>query len=262
MIIEVAGAPTYIYTGGRAIDSSRPSVMFVHGAGLDHTVWTLPARYFVRHGFNVFAIDLPGHGRSQGQLRQSIAEMADWLPQLLDVLGVDQTALVGHSMGSLIALEAAARHPQRVRALALLGSGVPMMVADQLQSAADNNDHLAIDMLTLWGYSKAAQFGGNDTPGMWMVGGTTRLFEKAADGVIANDLSACNQYTNGLESAVEVQCPTLLILGSHDIMTPPLRGNELAELIANSRTVLLQGSGHTMMSEQPDSVLDALISIV
>lgn len=262
MIIDVAGSPTYLYSGGRAIDPDQPSVMFVHGAGLDHTVWTLPSRYFVRKGYNVMGVDLPGHGQSQGALRASIEDMADWLVEVLDALDVTQTALVGHSMGSLVALEASARHVPRVRSLALLGSGVPMPVAGPLQQAADANEQAAVDMLTLWGYSKAAQIGGNDTPGMWMVGSTSRLFERAANGVIANDLAACNAYQHGLDSAAAVQCPALLILGSHDIMTPPLRGNEVAQAIPDSRTVILKGSGHTMMSEQPDAVLDALITIV
>lgn len=262
MIIDIAGSPTYLYSGGRTIDPAQPSVMFVHGAGLDHTVWTLPSRYFVRKGYNVLGIDLPGHGQSQGPLRTSITAMADWLVEVLDALGVTQTALVGHSMGSLIALEATARHVARVRSLALLGSAVPMAVAPPLQQAADANEQAAVDMLTLWGYSKAAQIGGNDTPGMWMVGATTRLFERAADGVIANDLEACNAYQHGLDSAAAVECPTLLILGSHDIMTPPRRGDEVAQAIPDSRTVILKGSGHTMMSEQPDAVLDALITIV
>jgi len=159
-------------------------------------------------------------------------------------------------------LEAAARHPDRVTGLALLGTALPMAVTDELLGAAKANDHAAIEMLTLWGHSKKAQIGGNETPGMWMVGSTMRLFEQSAPGVIHNDLNACNDYTWGLESAAKVRCPSLLILGTRDIMTPPFRGKDVAEAIPDSRTILLEGSGHSMMSEQPDAVLDALITIV
>jgi len=262
MMISIENADSFIFTGGREIDPDKPTVMFVHGAGLDHSVWTLPTRYFIRHGLNVLSVDLPGHGRSAGPLRTSIPDMADWLTKALDAIGVEQVALVGHSMGSLVTLEAAARHPNRFRSIALLGTALPMPVTDELLAAAAANDHSAIEMLTLWGYSKSAQIGGNDTPGMWMVGSTMRLFERSAPGVIYNDLKACNEYTHGLESAAQVKCPALLIVGTKDIMTPAFRAKDVKAAIGNSRMTTLSGSGHTLMSEQPDQVLDALITIV
>lgn len=262
MFLQVDGATAYVYTGGRSIHPSAPGVLFVHGAGLDHTVWTLPGRHFVRHGFNVLSVDLPGHGRSDGPLRQSIPDMAAWVAAVIEASGLETVALVGHSMGSLVALETAASYSSRIRSLALLGTAMPMPVTDELLEAARSNDHSAIDMLTLWGYSKPAQLGGNDTPGMWMLGTTMRLFERSGPGVIYNDLKACNDYDHGLESAAGVSCPTLLICGDRDIMTPPLRAREVDGAIADSRLLMLKGSGHTMMSEQPDAVLDALIEIV
>lgn len=262
MMISVENADAFVFTGGREIDADKPTVMFVHGAGLDHSVWTLPTRYFIRHGLNVLSVDLPGHGRSAGPLRTSIPDMGDWLISVLDALDVNEVALVGHSMGSLVTLETAARHPTRVRSIALLGTALPMPVTDELLAAAEANDHSAIEMLTLWGYSKTAQIGGNDTPGMWMVGSTMRLFEKSGPGVIHNDLKACNEYTHGLDSAASVKCPALMIVGTKDIMTPAFRAKDVDAAIGESRMVTLAGSGHTMMSEQPDQVLDALITIV
>ncbi len=262
MMITVDNSDAFVFTGGREIDPGRETIVFVHGAGLNHTVWTLPTRYFIRHGFNVLSVDLPGHGRSAGPLRTSIAAMADWIVEMLDAAGVERAAIVGHSMGSLVTLETAARHPERVRSIALLGTALPMPVTDELLASARDNDHTAIDMLTLWGYSKGAQIGGNDTPGMWMVGGTMRLFEQAAPGVLYNDLNACNEYDYGLDSAAKVGCPTLMITGTRDIMTPMFRAKDVHAAIADSNMIVLKGSGHTMMSEQPDEVLDALITIV
>ncbi len=262
MILEVDGRRAYAYTGNRAVDPSRDTVLFVHGSGLDHTVWTLPARYFVRKGLNVLAVDLPGHGRSEGPPLDSMEAMADWIPRVLDAVGVERAALIGHSMGSLVVLEAAARHPERARALVLVGTGVPMPVAGPLLASAEANGHEAIDMLTVWGYSREGQLGGNETPGMWMVGGTMRLFERSGPGVLHTALVACNEYRHGLESAEKVECPTLFIVGDRDMLTPPLRAAEAAARIAGSRTVTLSGSGHSLMSERPDAVLDALVTMV
>ena len=262
MKISVNGHQAYAFTGSREIDLDKPTVMFVHGASLDHTVWTLPARHFARHGWNVLAIDLPGHGMSGGQPLTKIPLYADWLCALLDAVGIEQTALVGHSMGSLVTLDCAARYPDRTRALVLVGTAVPMPVTDHLLNAAFENDHDAIDMLTAWGHSPAAHFGGNETPGMWMIGGLMRLFERAKPGTLYNDLNACNDYTNGIETAERISCPTMLILGEHDMLTPKRSALELAKHISNSKTVVLPKTGHTIMSERPDALLDALVQIV
>jgi len=136
MMISIENADAFVFTGGRDLDAGKPTVMFVHGAGLDHSVWTLPTRYFIRHGLNVLSVDLPGHGRSAGPLRTSIPDMSDWLIKVLDALDVQEVALVGHSMGSLVTLEAAARHPTRIRSIALLGTALPMPVTDELLAAA------------------------------------------------------------------------------------------------------------------------------
>ncbi len=252
----------YAFTGGRDLDPNHPTVMFVHGASLDHTVWTLPARHFARRGYNVLAVDLPGHGLSDGECPTAIPGYADWLISLLDTVGIEQTALVGHSMGSLVALDCAGRYLQRVRALVLVGTAVPMPVTDHLLNAAKENVGEAIEMLTAWGHSPSAHFGGNETPGMWMIGGLMRLFERGGTGVLHNDLLACNNYTDGMEAARNVKCPAMLILGQHDMLTPARVAKQLAAEIENSTTVVLEKTGHTIMSEKPDALLDCLIQIV
>lgn len=262
MRVQVNGNEVYVATGNRSPDPERDTVMFIHGAGQDHSVWVLPTRYFTRHGKNVLAVDLPGHGRSNGDPLESVEATADWIIALLDAVGLSRAALVGHSLGSLVALSAAARHPERIRAIALVGTTVPMPVSDYLLKQAKANDHEAIDMLNFWGFSKSAQLGGNATPGNWMLGGGVRLMEKAAPGVIYQDLKACNEYITGIEDAAKVQCPALLILGERDRMTPVRSTKNVAEALANVETVILPGSGHALLSERPDPVLDALIRIV
>jgi pimeloyl-ACP methyl ester carboxylesterase len=253
---------TYAYTGAREHRKGLESVVFVHGTGMDHTVWVLPARYFARHGFNVLATDLPGHGRSEGPPPETIEAMSDAVLAAMDSAKIRTAALVGHSMGSLVALALAARYPERTRSLALIGTAVPMAVHKALLSNAARDDHGAIDMLTYWGYSKAAQLGGNENPGMWMVGGTLRLLEQSKDQVIHMGLDACSRYNAGIDHASAVRCPTLFILGRRDIMTPARTGEELAKTVTGSKVTILEGTGHSLMMERPNDVLDALIDIV
>lgn len=262
MKLELRGQASYCYTHYRDIDPGRESVLFIHGAGMDHTVWTLFARHFARHGRNVIAVDLPGHGRSAGDPARSIGEMADWVAALLDELQVDRTAIVGHSMGALVALDFAGRYPDRVRAVALVGSTAPMPVSDAILDAAAADDHAAFDMLTQWGYSKRHLYGGNSNPGQWMVGGTLRLFERCRPGVLHADMSACNAYGDGLARAAAIRCPVLVVLGREDRLTPLRSTDALVEALPSPEVRILEGAGHTLMVEAPNGLLDALRTVL
>lgn len=256
------GQPVFAATGGKPLNPDLPPVLFVHGAGLDHSVWALHTRYFSHHGRTVLAVDLPGHGRSGGTPLTSIEAMADWLADLIASLSAGAAAVVGHSMGSLVALETAARHPDLVRALGLIGTAPSMPVHPDLLNAARDKVSAAIDMVTDWGYGQRANLGGSRAPGVWMNGDGRRLLERAAPGVLHADLAACNAYQNGLAAAAKVQAPTVLVLGEKDRMTPAKAGKALADVIPGSRTVVLRGAGHMLMAEEPDAVLDALIGTV
>ncbi len=256
---EVFGA-----TGGRAHEAGRPLALFVHGAGLDHTVWALQSRWLAFHGWNVLALDLPGHGRSQGPPLPSIAAMAAWLAAAIAAAAPEQAeqalkaALIGHSMGSLIALETAARFPGRVQSLVLIGAAAAMPVHPELLAAAAAGDHAAIDMVNLWGYGYRAGLGGSCAPGVWMAGTGERVLEKAPPGVLHNDLAACNAYREGLAAAAKVAAPTLLICGERDQMTPLKSARALAAAIPGAVLVALAGAGHMLLSERPDDMLDAI----
>ena len=258
MEFRVDGAQVFAATGGRPFDPRLPVTVFVHGAAFDHTVWKLQARYFAWHGGSVLAVDLPGHGRSEGPPRRTIPAMADWLAAVLDAVEVNQAALVGHSMGALVALEAAARHSARVRKLALLGAAVAIPVNDLLLGRAAEDDHLALELLTGWGYGRRAHYGGHRMPGIWMTGGGLRTLERAAPGVLHTDLVATNGYETGEAAAASVACPALMVIGARDLMTPAKRGLALARLLADSTTVEIPHVGHIMLDEAPDETLDAL----
>ncbi len=257
MRFELAGQEVFAYTGARPLEPGRPTVVFIHGAGMDHSVWNLQSRWFAHHGRNVLAFDLPGHGRSGGAPLASIEALADWVEAALGHLGVERAALVGHSMGALVALDGAARHPRRAGALALLGCAQPMPVSDALLEAARSGEHAAFDMITLWGHGAAARLGANPSPGMWMMGSALRLLERSAPAVLYRDLSACNAYLAGLERAAEVACPALVVVGRQDLMTPARAGRALAGALPEAHIVELD-CGHMMMAEAPEAVREAL----
>lgn len=262
MLLQVHGQAVGVATGGREPDSSLPTVVFVHGTGQDHSIWVLPTRYFARHGCNALAVDLPGHGRSGGEPLETVEAIADWLVAVLDAAALGQATLVGHSLGSQAVIAAAARHPERVRAGALVGTAFPMRVAPALLDAARENRPEAIAMLTAWGLSAPGRMGGNPTPGNWMLGAGRRLMERARPGVIHADLRACNDYAAGLEHAAATRCPMLLILGERDRLTPPRAATKLAAAFPDAHTEILPHCGHAIYAEQPDAMLDQLIGMV
>src|SRR6185312_9221905 len=249
MQLSVNGADGFVATGGRPFDRALPAVVMLHGAGFDHSTWALHSRWFAHHGYSVLAPDLPGHGRSSGKLLPTIADMADWTAALLDAAGAPKARLVGHSMGSLIALETSARHPDKVSGLSLIGTAATMTVGPDLLKAAEVNNPDAIDMVSIWGLGFDAEIGGSLAPGMWMHGGAQRVLQHCAPGVLFSDLSACNSYQDALAAAAKVTVPTTLVLGERDMMTPAKAGKALASAIPHARTVLLKGAGHMMMSE-------------
>jgi len=264
MLLNVLGNEAYCYTGGRKFDAALPTVVFIHGAQHDHSVWILQTRYFAHHGFNVLAVDLPGHGRSKGNALTTVEALAQWLLAVLDAAGVQQAMLVGHSMGSLIALEACAQAPARVSKLALVGTAYPMKVADALLDAAKNEEQKAIDMVNIWSHSSIAQKPSNPGPGFYAMSGNQRLMQRISalnpDKVFYTDFSACNAYANGEAAAQAVKCPTLFLLGKRDMMTPPRATATLTKAIAHAKVVQIDNCGHAMMAEQPDAVLDALFT--
>ena len=263
MLLDVNGKTAYAYTAGSA-PGNRP-IVFIHGAQNDHSVWTAQARALAQQGHHVLAVDLPGHGRSAGPALTTVEEMAAWLLDLLDAAGIGDAVLAGHSMGSLIALEAAARAPARVRALALVGSTWPMKVSDALLETARTNEPAAIDMVNLWSHGAIAPAAPSQPQGFWLAGASRRLMQRLAqrnpDQLFHTDFVACNTYANGGAAATAIACPTLFVQGRRDVMTPPRAAQALVAAIPHARVVALD-CGHALMTEQPDGVSAALADFV
>lgn len=263
MIYDVQGNEAYCYTGGKPFDPAQPTAVFVHGAQNDHSVWILQTRYFAHHGFNVLAVDLPGHGRSKGDALTSVEAMAGWLIALLDAAGVDRALLIGHSMGSLIALEASHQAPHRVTGLAMIGTTYPMKVADALLDTARNDEPTAIDMVNIWSHSMTAQNPDCPLSGVSTMGAARRLMQRMSAinpaQLFYTDFTACNAYENGEAAARAAACPVLFIFGSKDMMTPARSTKLLTSAVAQGKIVHVD-AGHSLMTEQPGAVLDALAS--
>ena len=261
MDLTVDGQSVFAATGGIAFDPTRPTVTFVHGAGLDHTFWSLQTRWFAHHGRSVLAFDLPGHGRSGGAPLPEIRQMATWLLNALRTAGVERTALIGHSMGALIALEAAARLGDQCSALVLCGVAESMPVHPALLQAAQQNNPVAAELVADWGHGPDAHFGAAKAPGIWMLGSALRLLDRAGPGVLATDLAACDSYAGAAETAAKVTCPTLIVTGPHDKMTPAKAAQALLTKFTRAAMVSIPRSGHMMPIERPDETLKALAQI-
>jgi pimeloyl-ACP methyl ester carboxylesterase len=262
MRLSIDNAEVYAYTGARALLPAQRSIVFVHGAANDHSVWALQSRYFAHHGHNVVAVDLPGHGRSAGSALPTVEAIADWLVRVLEAMSIERAVFVGHSMGSLATLACASHHPDRVAKVALLGCAAPMPVSDALLAAAQSDEHLAFELINSWSHSQRKQLGGNQVPGLWMTGGSMRLLERAPQGVLHTDLLACRTYVRGAEDAAALRVPALMIVGGRDIMVPPKAAQPLIKALPECQMITLAGTGHAMMAEQPDAVLDALRDFV
>jgi len=252
----------YAYTGGKAFDPAKPTVVFIHGVLNDHSVWILQSRYLAHHGWNVLAIDLPGHCRSGGEPPASVEQASQAIVGLLDAAGVPQAALVGHSFGSLIALETAARAPERVSHLALVGTAFPMRVSPALLESSVSAPMKAIDMVNTFSHSMLAPPPSALGPGTWLYGGSRALMRRVLASnpkvnVFHTGFKACDSYAGGEAAMDKVQCPTLFVLGSADQMTPPKAAQSLVARAHKAKVVQLP-AGHSLMTEAPDGVLQAL----
>lgn len=266
MIIQVQGQDCYAYTAARPFNPDQATIIFIHGVLNDHSVWILQSRFLAHHGFNVLALDLPGHGRSAGDAPCSVEEAADFVAALMDAMGLKQAALVGHSWGSLIALEAAARLPGRITHLAMVGTAYPMRVSPMLMQAALNDAAAGIRMVNQFSHSMLASPPSALGPGTWVKGASTALnwrilASNPTVNVFHRGLAACDNYQNGLQALATVRCPILVLMGQADQMTPARNARALVQAAqAAGRTVSSRvlPAGHALMVEAPDQVLQAL----
>ena len=258
MNIVVNTHNTFIATGGCAFDAKKPTVVFIHGSGLDHRSWALQSRWFAFHGFSVFAPDFPGHSLSKGKPLKSIEDMGKWLVSALKIAGCESIHLVGHSQGFLVALEAASSLGAKLKTLTAVASALSIPVNESLVETAKKSPRDGADMLLKWGFGSHSQSGISAVPGMQPIGIGRQIM---SSNPLAVDLVACTQYKNGIECAKNIQIPSNVIIATEDKNTPYRFGMELADIL-NAETTCINNAGHMLPIEAPKKTLDAIKSFV
>ena len=263
MFFKVNNDNIYAYTGGKAFDAAKPTAILIHGVLCDHSVWALQSRYLANHGWNVLAIDLPGHCRSQGAAPQSVEEAATFIGQLMDAAGLTKAALIGHSWGSLIAMEAAASLQDRISHLVLVGTAFPMKVSPALLESALHTPEQAIQLVNTFSRATLAPPNG---AGSWVFGagmalGRRVLTSNTDTNLLHTGFTACDNYRGGEAAMAQITAPVLFVLGEQDQMTPPKAAQGLIEAAkAAGKQVKVQviPNGHNQMTESPDATLFAV----
>jgi len=254
MKLHVNGTEAYAATGGKEFDSSLPTVLFLHGSGMDHRAWALQTRWFAFHGYSVLAPDFPGHSLSKGEPLPSIEAMGAWLIDFLQAADVEQVHVVGHSQGFLAALELAHQSTGVVRSLSGIGTAAAIPVNPALIETAQVSAEKAADLMLQWGFGPQAQYGISAVPGMQPIAIGRQIM---SGNPLAEDLMACANYEAGEQVAKTLDIPSCLILAGKDRMTPLKAGKALASVMGAAVTVLPQ-YGHMLPVEAPKPCLQAL----
>ena len=252
MYFEVSGKRVFASTGGKPFDTSKPVVVFLHGSGGDHTIWTLQSRFFAFRGYSVLALDLPGHTRSEGPPLGSVEAMADWLNAVVETLDVSAISLVAHSQGCLVGLEFGARYPERLRSLSLIASGLATPVNKALLGAAKDDPEAAIAMMTGWGFGAAGHYTRGPVPGSAMIATGQRVMRGNAPEALHADLTACNNYANGPQAAPLVKARVQVIVAGKDRMAPKKATDALIAHLPDPEVAVIADSGHMVPQEAAD----------
>lgn len=254
MKLMVNGSETHVATGGKEFDSSLPTVLFLHGSGMDHRAWALQTRWFAYNGYGVLAPAFPGHSLSKGQAPTSIEDSGAWLIDFLAVAGVNSAHVVGHSQGFLSGLELAVQKPAALKSLTGIGTAAAIPVNPMLIETAHKSAAKAADMMLQWGFGPKTHLGASSIPGMQPIAVGRKIM---SDNPLAVDLQCCADYQGGESALMQVKVPTAMILAGQDKMTPLKAGKAVAQTLNAQLTVLLD-YGHMLPIEAPKQVLAAL----
>tara|TARA_A100001011_G_scaffold4232_1_gene4833 strand:+ start:908 stop:1684 length:777 start_codon:yes stop_codon:yes gene_type:complete len=244
LIIDIENKSVHASDAGQGIDNSKDTIVFLHGSGLSHIVWSLTEQFFSSKNFNVLAIDLPGHGNSEGPCLDSIEKITDWLEKVFEKLDLKNLIIMGHSQGCLEAIEYSYKYKKRLKKMVLMGGSHIMPVNKDLIDLAANGDSKSVKLMMKWGYEGSKKFiGGNPIE---------RIIQSPRDisEILAVDLIACNNYSNGSEAAQSISCPIMLVFGELDKMVNLEVGKKFANLVKNSITYIIPGCGHMIMIEK------------
>ena len=256
MIITIQNKSIHASDAGQGIKNSKDTIVFLHGSGLSHIVWSLTEQFFSNKNYNVLSIDLPGHGNSDGPCLDSIEKIADWLEKVFEKLNLENIILVGHSQGCLEALEYSYKYKDRLKKIVFVGGSYRMPVNKDLIDLASNGDSDAVKLMMKWGYEGSKKFiGGNPVE---------KIIQSPRDisEILAVDLIACNNYQNGSDAAKAINCPAMFIIGELDKMANLESGKKFANLVKNSTTHIISGSGHMIMIEKAFEMREKILEFL
>jgi len=256
LIFDIDKKKVFISDSGQGVEKSKETLVFLHGSGLSHIVWSLTEQFFSSKRFNVMSIDLPGHGNSEGPCLNSIEKIASWLESVLDKLDLSNVTLVGHSQGCLEALEYSYKYKERLKRIVFVGGSYRMPVNKDLIELAENGDNDAVKLMMKWGYEGSKKFiGGNPVE---------KIIQSPRDisEILAVDLKACDSYLNGSEAAKAINIPTLLIFGDQDKMINIEVAKKFSILIKNSSTHIINGCGHMIMIEKAFEMREKILEFL
>ena len=256
MIFQLENKNIHASDSGQGIDINKDTIVFLHGSGLSHIVWSLAEQFFSSKNYNVLSIDLPGHGNSDGPCLDSIEKIADWMEKVFDKLKLKNLILVGHSQGCLEILEYSSRYKERLKKLVFVGGSNKMPVHPDLIELAQSGHSDAVKLMMKWGYEGSKKFiGGNPVE---------KIIQSPRDisEILAVDLNACNNYSNGSEAAKVIDLPSMLIFGELDKMVNLEAGKKFSNLIKNSNTHVIKGCGHMIMIEKAFEMREKILEFL
>ncbi len=256
MIFEINKKIVHASDSGQGIEVNRDTIVFLHGSGLTHIVWSLTEQFFSSKKFNVLSIDLPGHGNSEGPCLESIEKISDWLEEVFIKLNLNKITLIGHSQGCLEALEYSFKYKKRLKNIVFIGGSHRMPVNKDLIELAENGDNDAVKLMMKWGFEGSKKFiGGNPVE---------KIIQSPRDisEILAVDLKACNNYLNGETAAKSLDCPSLMIFGELDKMNNLEAAKKFSNLVKNSSTHIINGSGHMIMIEKAFEMREKILEFL
>ena len=256
MIFQLENKNIHASDSGQGINTNKDTIVFLHGSGLSHIVWSLAEQFFSSKNYNVLSIDLPGHGNSDGPCLDSVEKIADWMEKVFDKLKLKNLILVGHSQGCLEILEYSSRYKERLKKLVFVGGSNKMPVHPDLIELAQSGHSDAVKLMMKWGYEGSKKFiGGNPVE---------KIIQSPRDisEILAVDLNACNNYSNGSEAAKVINLPSILIFGELDKMVNLEAGKKFSNLIKNSTTHVIKGCGHMIMIEKAFEMREKILEFL
>tara|TARA_B100000900_G_scaffold291087_1_gene249908 strand:+ start:2611 stop:3387 length:777 start_codon:yes stop_codon:yes gene_type:complete len=256
LIFDINKKAVYASDSGQGIEKSQDTIVFLHGSGLSHIVWSLTEQFFSSKKFNVLSIDLPGHGNSEGPCLKTIEEIADWLEEVFKKLNLNQLIIVGHSQGCLEALEYSFKYKTRLKKLIFVGGSYRMPVNKDLIDLAESGDNDAVKLMMKWGYEGSKKFiGGNPVE---------KIIQSPRDisEILAVDLIACNNYLKGSEAAKAIDIPSLFIFGELDRMVNLEAAKKFSNLVNNSSIHIINGCGHMIMIEKAFEMREKILEFL